>query len=202
MVRQLWDALPEVVAAPLRRATRALRHLGVELVDVEIGWWDEVVEASTVLVDCEAADEHRAVLAMSSSELLPQVKNRLLSGAAAAARDYMRARRIATEFRHQYRRALRGVHLLALPGHERTAPRIDRHGRRLDPSTSLRFTVPLNVVGAPALTMPAAFINNLPISIQLAGAPGSESLLLAVAHAYQQVTSWHNHAPNRRNPKE
>jgi aspartyl-tRNA(Asn)/glutamyl-tRNA(Gln) amidotransferase subunit A len=202
VIRPLWDALPVAVAAPLRRATRALRHLGVELVDVEIAWWDELVEASTVLVDCEAADEHRAVLAMSSSELLPQVKNRLLSGAAAAARDYMRARRIATEFRHQYRRALRGVHLLALPGHERTAPRIDRHGRRLDPSTSLRFTVPLNVVGAPALTMPAAFINNLPISIQLAGAPGSESLLLAVAHAYQQVTSWHNHAPQPRNPKE
>jgi aspartyl-tRNA(Asn)/glutamyl-tRNA(Gln) amidotransferase subunit A len=92
------------------------------------------------------------------------------------------------------------VHLLVFPGHERTAPRIDAHGRRLDPSTSLRFTVPLNVIGAPALTMPAAFINNLPISLQLAGLPGSESLLLAVAHAYQQVTSWHNQTPNPRKP--
>jgi aspartyl-tRNA(Asn)/glutamyl-tRNA(Gln) amidotransferase subunit A len=132
--------------------------------------------------------------------LLPQVKHRLRSGAATAARDYVRARRIATEFRHQYRRTLRDVHLLVFPGHERIAPRIDDHGRRLDPSTSLRFTVPLNVIGSPALTMPAAFINNLPISIQLAGLHGSESLLLAVAHAYQQVTSWHHQAPNPRKP--
>lgn len=202
LVRPLWDALPEGVAAPLRRATRALRGLGAELVDVEIGWWDEVVEASAVLVECEAAVEYHTILGESAEELLPQVRDRLRSGAARAARDYVRARRIATEFRHQYRRALRGVHLLATPGHERTAPRIDRHGRRLDPSTSLRFTVPFNVIGAPALTMPAAFINNLPISLQLAGAPGSESLLLAVAHAYQQVTSWHNQTPNPRNPKE
>ena len=202
VVRSLWDGLPDVVAAPLHRATRVLRHLGVELVDIEIGWWNDVVEASAVIVQCEAADEYRTILEESASALLPQVKHRLRSGAATAAPDYVRARRIATEFRHQYRRALRDLHLLVFPGHERTAPRIDAHGRRLDPSTSLRFTVPLNVIGAPALTMPAGAVDGLPISIQLAGLPGSESLLLAVAHAYQQVTSWHNQTPNPRNPKE
>ncbi len=200
VVQSLWDGLSDVVAAPLRRATRALRHLGVELVDVEIGWWDEVVAVGDLLVECEAAAEYGEILAASAAELLPEVSHRLRSGAATAARDYVRARRIATQFRHQYRRALRDVHLLAIPGHERTAPRIDAHGRRLDPSTSLRFTVPLNVIGAPALTMPAAFINNLPISIQLAGLHGSEPLLLAVAHAYQQVTSWHHQTPNPRKP--
>jgi aspartyl-tRNA(Asn)/glutamyl-tRNA(Gln) amidotransferase subunit A len=201
VVRSLWDGLSDVVAAPLHRATRALRHLGVELVDVEIGWWDEAVEAGEVLVECEAAAEYGEILAVSAAELLPEVSHRLRSGAATTAPDYVRARRIATQFRHQYRRALRDVHLLVLPGHHRTAPRIDAHGRRLDPSTSLRFTLPLNVIGAPALTMPAAFIDNLPISIQLAGLHGSESLLLAVAHAYQQVTSWHNQTPNPRKPQ-
>jgi aspartyl-tRNA(Asn)/glutamyl-tRNA(Gln) amidotransferase subunit A len=202
LVRSLWDGLSDVVAAPLRRATRTLRHLGVELVDVEIGWWDEVVEASEVLVECEAAAEYGEILEESAAELSPEVTRRLRSGMATAAQDYVRAKRVATDFRHQYRRALRDVHLLAFPGHERTAPRIDRHGRRLDPSTSLRFTVPLNVIGAPALTMPAAFIDNLPISIQLAGLHGNEALLLAVAHAYQQVTSWHHQSPYPRNPKE
>jgi aspartyl-tRNA(Asn)/glutamyl-tRNA(Gln) amidotransferase subunit A len=200
VVRSLWDGLSDVVAAPLHRATRALRHLGVELVDVEIGWWDQVVEAGEVLVECEAAAEYGDILEVSAAELLPEVKSRLRSGAATTARDYVRAGRIVTQFRHQYRRALRDVHLLVLPGHHRTAPRIDAHGRRLDASTSLRFTLPLNVIGAPALTMPAAFIDSLPISIQLAGLHGSESLLLAVAHAYQQVTSWHNQSPNPRNP--
>jgi aspartyl-tRNA(Asn)/glutamyl-tRNA(Gln) amidotransferase subunit A len=117
---------------------------------------------------------------------------------ATTAPDYVRAKRIGTLFRHEYRRALRGVHLMILPGHERPAPRIDSHGRRLDPSTTLRFVVPMNVIGAPALTMPAGFVDDLPISLQLAGAPGSESLLLAVAHAFQQMTSWHNQRPPRQ----
>lgn len=113
----------------------------------------------------------------------------------------MSAKRIATLFRHEFRRVLRDVHLVALPGHQRTAPRIDSHGRRLDPSTTLQFVVPMNVIGAPALTMPAGVVNELPISLQLAGDPGSESLLLAVAHVFQQTTSWHNQRPPASQPK-
>jgi aspartyl-tRNA(Asn)/glutamyl-tRNA(Gln) amidotransferase subunit A len=87
------------------------------------------------------------------------------------------------------------VQLFAFPGHERTAPRIDPTGRRLDPSTTLRFVVPLNAIGAPALTMPAGFVEGLPISLQLAGDHGGESLVLALAHAYQQITNWHKRRP-------
>jgi aspartyl-tRNA(Asn)/glutamyl-tRNA(Gln) amidotransferase subunit A len=192
VVRPLWKALDPAVSALLHRAVEALRHLGVELVDVEIGWWDEVVEASAALVNCEAAVEYGAVL---DAELLPQVRKRLEVGSATSASDYVRAKHVGTLFLHEYRRALRDVHVLVFPGHERTAPRIDSHGRRLDPSTTLRFVVPMNVIGAPALTMPAGIVNDLPISLQLAGEAGSESMLLTVAHAFQQVTSWHNQRP-------
>jgi aspartyl-tRNA(Asn)/glutamyl-tRNA(Gln) amidotransferase subunit A len=192
VVRRLWEALDPAVAAPLQRAMDALRHLGVQLVDVEIGCWDEVVEACAVLVECEAAVEYAGVV---DAELLPQVRTRLQVGSATAARAYVRARRVATLFRHEYRRALRDVHLVVLPGHERTAPRIDLHGRRLDSSTTLRYVVPMNAIGAPALTMPAGLVDGLPISLQLAGELGSESLLLTVAHAFQQMTGWHNQRP-------
>jgi aspartyl-tRNA(Asn)/glutamyl-tRNA(Gln) amidotransferase subunit A len=99
------------------------------------------------------------------------------------------------QFRHEYRLALRGVHLFAFPGNERTAPRIDPSGRRLDPSTTLRFVVPLNAIGAPALAVPVGFVEGLPISLQLAGDHGADGLLLAVAQAYQQITSWHKVRP-------
>jgi aspartyl-tRNA(Asn)/glutamyl-tRNA(Gln) amidotransferase subunit A len=90
---------------------------------------------------------------------------------------------------------MRDVDLLAIPGHHCTAPRIDANGSRLDPSTSLQFVMPLNVAGAPALAIPAGVIGGLPISLQLAGAPGAESLVLMVAHAFQQTTSWHERRP-------
>jgi aspartyl-tRNA(Asn)/glutamyl-tRNA(Gln) amidotransferase subunit A len=195
VVRQLWDALEAAIAVPLNRALEALRSLGLELVDVELPTWDEVVEASAVLVECEAAAEYSATLATAGPGLLPDVRNRLQAGLRTSAADYVRAKRTASQFEHQCGVALREVHLLVLPGHECTAPRIDDTGRRLDSSTTLRYVVPMNAIGAPALTMPVGFVNGLPISLQLAGGRGADSLLLSVAHTYQQITSWHNNRP-------
>ena len=195
VIRRLWDGLDAAIASPLNGALAALRHLGVELVDVDLPAWDEVVDASGVLVACEAAAEYSSILEAAEAEVLPEVRQRLRTGVATSASEYVWARRIVLEFRREYRLALRDVHLFAFPGHERTAPRIDPTGRRLDPSTTLRFVVPMNVIGAPALTMPAGFVEGLPISLQLAGGQGNDSLLVSVAHAYQQITSWHQHRP-------
>jgi aspartyl-tRNA(Asn)/glutamyl-tRNA(Gln) amidotransferase subunit A len=195
VVRRLWDALDATVGGPLSRALEALRHLGVELVDIDLPSWDDVVDASEVLIACEAAAEYGPILEASEADLLPEISERLRTGLATSASEYVRARRIALQLRHEYRRALGDVQLFAFPGHERTAPRIDPTGRRLDPSTTLRFVVPLNAIGAPALTMPAGFVEGLPISLQLAGDHGGESLVLALAHAYQQITNWHKRRP-------
>jgi aspartyl-tRNA(Asn)/glutamyl-tRNA(Gln) amidotransferase subunit A len=195
VVRPLWAALDAEIAASLESALVVLRDLGAELVDVEMPRWDEAAEAGTTLVACEAAVEYGRILDASASELLPEVRQRLTSGATKTAADYVRAKRVGSLFRHGYREAMRDVDLLAIPGHHCTAPRIDANGSRLDPSTSLQFVMPLNVAGAPALAIPAGVIGGLPISLQLAGARGAESLVLMVAHAFQQATSWHERRP-------
>jgi aspartyl-tRNA(Asn)/glutamyl-tRNA(Gln) amidotransferase subunit A len=191
LVRQLWDSLDVAIAAPLVEARAELTHLGAEFVDVDIPMWDDVVDASHVLVDAEAAFEYRSILEASESRLLPQVSARLRAGTALSAPDYVQALRTVAQFRHQYLRALRDVHLLAMPGHHRTAPRIDSGGRRLEPSSTLRFVIPMNAIGTPALTVPVGFVDGLPISLQLTGNRGSDGLLLSVGHAYQRATNWH-----------
>jgi aspartyl-tRNA(Asn)/glutamyl-tRNA(Gln) amidotransferase subunit A len=58
-------------------------------------------------------------------------------------------------------------------------------------SSFLRLTKPVNVLGLPALSLPAGFTKNgLPSGIQLIGAPWSDPGLLALAHAYEKATSW------------
>ncbi|WP_029112385.1 amidase [Mycobacterium sp. URHB0044] len=197
VVPQLWEALGPSVSRPLCRALQDLRQLGIDLVGVDIGYWDAVVEAGAVLVECEAAVEYRTIVEQSGSRLLPEVEGRLRAGLATPAPALVDALRVARMFRHQYRNAMRDVDLLVLPGHERTAPRIDPSGRRLDPSTTLRMVMPMNVVGAPAVTMPAGVVDGLPISLLLAGGIGSEALLLAVASAFQRITDWHRRRPPR-----
>jgi Asp-tRNA(Asn)/Glu-tRNA(Gln) amidotransferase A subunit family amidase len=44
----------------------------------------------------------------------------------------------------------------------------------------IRFTIPFNITGAPALAIPcAAAEDGLPASVQLVGAPGADALVLA-----------------------
>lgn len=57
------------------------------------------------------------------------------------------------------------------------------------------YTVALNLAGLPGLSIPMGFINNLPVGLQLISNYFAESLLLNVAHQYQQHTNWHRQQP-------
>jgi len=57
------------------------------------------------------------------------------------------------------------------------------------------FTISTNLAGLPAMSIPAGFVNNLPVGLQLIGNHFEESKILNVAHIYQQNTDWHLHSP-------
>ena len=60
----------------------------------------------------------------------------------------------------------------------------------------IRNPAPFNVYGIPAISVPCGFSRDgLPIGLQISGAPFAESDVLALAHAYQQVTGWHRRTP-------
>jgi amidase len=58
------------------------------------------------------------------------------------------------------------------------------------------FCPPLNLVGFPAASVPAATSDDgLPLGVQLAAAPGGEALLLSVARQLETLAPWPRHAP-------
>ena len=60
----------------------------------------------------------------------------------------------------------------------------------------IRCTLPVSYLGLPALSVPAGFTGSgLPTAFQLIGRPFAEARLLAVGHAYQSATDWHNRVP-------
>jgi aspartyl-tRNA(Asn)/glutamyl-tRNA(Gln) amidotransferase subunit A len=59
-----------------------------------------------------------------------------------------------------------------------------------------RMTVPANVIGSPAIALPMGISpDGLPISLQVMGRPFDERLLIAIGHAYEQSTAWHDARP-------
>jgi aspartyl-tRNA(Asn)/glutamyl-tRNA(Gln) amidotransferase subunit A len=57
------------------------------------------------------------------------------------------------------------------------------------------YTITANLAGIPGLSMPAGFVDGLPVGVQLLAPYFQESRLLNAAHQYQQVTDWHTRAP-------
>jgi aspartyl-tRNA(Asn)/glutamyl-tRNA(Gln) amidotransferase subunit A len=60
-------------------------------------------------------------------------------------------------------------------------------------------TRPFNGYGLPVISIVCGFSKEgLPVGLQIAGPPFSESKVLALAHAYQQATDWHKRRPGLR----
>ncbi|KAF1061350.1 MAG: Glutamyl-tRNA(Gln) amidotransferase subunit A [Pseudomonas citronellolis] len=57
------------------------------------------------------------------------------------------------------------------------------------------YTITANLAGLPGLSMPAGFVDGLPVGVQLLAPYFQEGRLLNVAHQYQQVSDWHQQAP-------
>ena len=57
------------------------------------------------------------------------------------------------------------------------------------------FTISTNLAGLPAMSIPAGFVNELPVGLQLIGNHFEESKILNAAHIFQKNTDWHLHTP-------
>ncbi len=57
------------------------------------------------------------------------------------------------------------------------------------------YTLAVNLAGLPAMSLPAGFVDGLPVGLQLIGRHFDESRLLNVAHRFQQATDWHLRSP-------
>jgi len=57
------------------------------------------------------------------------------------------------------------------------------------------YTIAVNLAGLPGMSVPAGFINNMPVGLQLIGNYFDEARLLNVGHQYQQQTDWHKQQP-------
>jgi aspartyl-tRNA(Asn)/glutamyl-tRNA(Gln) amidotransferase subunit A len=57
------------------------------------------------------------------------------------------------------------------------------------------YTLAANLAGLPGMSVPAGFVDNKPVGLQLIGRHFDEARLLNVAHRYQQATDWHLQHP-------
>jgi aspartyl-tRNA(Asn)/glutamyl-tRNA(Gln) amidotransferase subunit A len=126
-----------------------------------------------------------------------EVQHRILIGTHALSSGfydayYLKAQKVRTLIRQDFARAFEQCDVLATP----TAPTVAFElGAKTDDPFSMKLadvcTIPVNMAGLPAISVPCGFHQEMPIGLQLIGNLLDESTLLRAAHAYEQATDWH-----------
>ena len=131
----------------------------------------------------------------------PEVKRRILTGTYALSVGYYdayyrQAQRVRRRILESFTEAFESVDALFLPTTPTTAFKLGE--KRNDPIALYeedRFTIPANLAGLPALSLPVGFSNGLPVGGQLLAPHFEEGRILSLAHAFQQVTDHHRQRP-------
>ena len=131
----------------------------------------------------------------------PEVKRRIMIGTYALSAGYYDAYYLkAQKMRHlisdDFRQAFEQVDVIMGP----TAPDVAfKLGEKSDDPVSMYlsdiYTIAANLAGLPGMSIPAGFVDGLPVGLQIIGNYFDEARLLNVAHKYQQSTNWHEQIP-------
>lgn len=197
------DGVDSDVAAALAKSRHILEQAGCQLVDVKLPDPRPLYDLGEALSKGEASTINRRWMQERPQDYSDYVRSRLEAGLALPATRYLEALTLRAEILRSFLRdAFRDVDVLHLPVLGCPVPTLrdtDFQGSGAingTVSAITRFTRPINYLGLPALSVPCGFsANGLPIGFQLVGRPLDEDRLLAVGHAYQARTEWHEMEP-------
>ena len=131
----------------------------------------------------------------------PEVKRRIMLGTYALSAGYyeayyVKAQKVRTLITREFAAAFERCDALVTP----TSPTVPFHiGERVDDPVQMYLsdvcTLPTNIAGIPGISVPAGFVDGLPVGLQILGKPFAEETLLRVAFAYEHATGWHRRKP-------
>jgi aspartyl-tRNA(Asn)/glutamyl-tRNA(Gln) amidotransferase subunit A len=209
------------VEQAVRAGIETLRELGAELVDVSLPHTRYAVATYYILANAEASSNlarydgvRYGVRTRQATNLLDmymrtraegfgaEVKRRIMLGTYALSAGYYdayykKAQQLRTLFRQDFQRAFTRCDALLAPVSPTAAFRL---GERLDDPLQMYladvFTIPVNLAGLPALSMPCGLTRQqLPIGLQVIAPPFRETTLLQIAAAFEAATDFHTHKP-------
>ena len=131
-----------------------------------------------------------------------EVKRRIMLGTFSLSSGYYdayfkKAGQVRTLIKQDFEKVFNDYDLILGPTTPTTAFNLDENMD--DPLTMYMndiLTVPVNLAGVPAISIPCGFSNGLPIGLQLIGKHFDEATIYQAAYAFEQATEFHKEKPN------
>ncbi len=192
-----YEMLDPEVEAAVNEALQLLRRMTASTRDVELPPYKTLP-----VVGAEAYAFHAPYFTKTPQLYQPATRQRLEPGSAVTAAAYIEGRRELDRLRHAVTAVFSDVDVLITP----TTPIFPQTVQAAvdNPAVpppggvapSLRNTQPFDIFGLPSISVPCGFSRGgLPIGLEISGPRLGESVVLALAHAYEQATEWHRRTP-------
>lgn len=191
------DADPVTIGF-VKDAVAVLKGIGALTQPVTFPSITELLKMNMAATMAETAAHHDATYPSQADKYGPSVKAMIDMGRAASPVDIGKGIIERRKFRGAVIRMFDDIDVFVMPVFKLGTPTWSELRAQVAESFDLigKFTSPFNATGTPTVTLPVGYTDDgRPVAMQLAGAPGSEALLLSVAHAYQMATDWHTRRP-------
>ncbi|MBP2655154.1 MAG: gatA [Firmicutes bacterium] len=205
---------PEVERA-VYAAIEQLKALGAEYKEVSMPHTEYALATYYMVATAEASSnlaryvgvgfgyrgEGSDIIAMSKKSRTEgfgeEVRRRIMLGNYALSSGYydayyLKALKVRTLIKRDFDKAFEDVDVLAAPIAPTTAFKI---GEKVDDPLAMYLqdvcTVPVNLAGVPAISLPCGFKDHMPIGLQIIGKPLGEETILRAAYAFEQNNDYY-----------
>ena len=184
----------------VQRAIAVLGELGASVGEVSIPLTAHANTISSILLAAEPAQNQREWVQNRLEDYGHDNRIGLLTGSLMPGAAYLKAQKLRSMLRQEVYDTLEQYDVLVCPTAGR--PAVPRQDDPIITSKEMAGRLPymrtntFNLSSTPAVSVPCGFNSgSLPIGLQVAGRPGGDAMVLKVAHAYEQATSWHTMRP-------
>lgn len=216
----MGEGIDPEVKTRVNEAIRVFEDLGATIEEVSLPHTEYAVAVYYILASSEASsnlsrfDGIRYGVRADADNLLdvylnsrsqgfgPEVKRRIMLGTYALSSGYydayyLKAQKVRTLIKQDFDQVLQVYDMIIGPTVPNTAFKLGDHAD--DPLTMYLndiLTIPVNLAGVPAISVPCGLADGMPVGLQIIGKPFGEADILRAAHAFEQHTTHHKLQPS------
>lgn len=213
--------LDEEVESSIRSAIDLLKKSGAKIVDISLPHTEYAVSTYYIIAPAEASSNlarfdgvqygHRTNAAKDMIDMYiktrsegfgNEAKRRILLGTYCLSSGYydayyLKAQKVRTKIKEDFDKAFGLCDVIITPTSPTPAFKIgEKTGDPLSMYLSDIYTIPANLAGLPAMSIPCGFSKNgLPIGMQILAKPFDEETIFRTAYTFEQNTDFHKQKP-------